>query len=72
VKGRVTTALLRELIPDPSGCVVYACGPAVSTWDRAAAKEAGVAPTPRFMESVVEILAEVGVPKDRVKRESYG
>jgi ferredoxin-NADP reductase len=72
IKGRVTSALLRTLIPEPSACVVYACGPAVSAWDRAAAKEAGVAPTPRFMESVVEILNEVGVPKDRVKRESYG
>jgi ferredoxin-NADP reductase len=72
VKGRVTSALLKDLIPDPSSCVVYACGPAVSTWDRLAAKEAGTAPTPRFMESAIDILNEVGVPKDRVKRESYG
>jgi ferredoxin-NADP reductase len=71
-KGRVTAELLRELIPDPAACLVYACGPAVSAWDKAAAKEAGTPPAPRFMESVVEILAEIGVPKDRIKRESYG
>jgi hypothetical protein len=34
--------------------------------------EAGTAPAPRFMESAIDILNEVGVPKDRVKRESYG
>ena len=72
LKGRVTSALLRELIPDPSACVVYACGPAVSAWDKAAAKETGVPPAPRFMESIVQILAEIGVPNDRIKRESYG
>src|SRR5262245_19196901 len=36
--GRVSLALLQELVPDPSGCVVYACGPAISKWDRMAAK----------------------------------
>ena len=72
LQGRVTSALLRELIPDPSASVVYACGPAVSAWDKAAAKETGAPPAPRFMESIVQILAEIGVPNDRIKRESYG
>ena len=71
-KGRVSAALLRELIPDPSACIVYACGPAISNWDRQAAREAGTEPAPRFMESVLGALEEIGVPKDRVKRESYG
>jgi len=71
-KGRITADLLREFIPDPTASIVYACGPAVSTWDRAAAKAAGVAPTPRFMESVIAGLREIGVPDDRIKRESYG
>src|SRR5262249_45955295 len=70
--GRVSLALLQELVPDPSGCVVYACGPAISQWDRMAAKEAGRTPTPRFMETVLELLRELGVPADRKQRESYG
>ena len=45
--GRVSAALLKELIPDPAGCVVYACGPAISAWDRQAARAAGTEPTPR-------------------------
>jgi len=71
-RGRVSAALLKELIPDPTGCVVYACGPAISAWDRQAARAAGTAPAPRFLESVLAALKEMGVPNDRIKRESYG
>src|SRR5262245_53241585 len=71
-KGRVNVELLREAIPDPTACIVYACGPAVSPWDRAAAKKAGTVAQPRFLESVLEALAAVGVPNDRIKQESYG
>ena len=70
--GRVTAALLREAIPDPDGCRVYACGPAVSAFDRQASKEKGVESPPRFLESVLAALTEIGVPKDHVAHESYG
>jgi ferredoxin-NADP reductase len=71
-RGRVNAPLLRELIPDPGACLVYACGPAVSPLDRAAARERGVPPAPRFLEAVLAALGEIGVPGDRVKRESWG
>jgi ferredoxin-NADP reductase len=71
-KGRVSADMLRELIPDAASCIVYACGPAISNWDRQAAREAGTEPAPRFMESVLAALKEIGVPNDRIKRESYG
>jgi ferredoxin-NADP reductase len=71
-KGRVTATLLRDLIPDPSSCLVFACGPAIGTWDRAAARARGEEPKPRFMESALAALAEVGVPEDRITTESYG
>jgi ferredoxin-NADP reductase len=70
--GRITTELLREVIPDPSSCVVYACGPAIGPWDKAAAKEKGVAPQPRFIESALGSLKELGVSDDRIEYESYG
>ena len=70
--GRVETALLREAIPDPAACMVYACGPAISGWDRKAAREAGVAPAARFLETAVASLTELGVPDERIKKESYG
>lgn len=71
-RGRVDEALLREAIDDPSAVVVFACGPAIGKWERQAATERGEEPAPRFMETVVAGLEAVGVPSDRVHRESYG
>ena len=71
-KGRVTTELLNKNIPDPAGCLVYVCGPANSVHERAEAKAKGVDLPPRFFESVVTSLLEIGVPKDRIEHETYG
>ena len=71
-QGRMDAALLRETIPDPQTCIVYACGPAIGPFDRAAAREKGVEPDPRFLEAALSALAEVGISKDRIKHESYG
>jgi ferredoxin-NADP reductase len=71
-KGRVDAALLRELVPRPEECFVYLCGPGISKWDREAAREAGTAPQPRFIETALANLHEIGVPDSRIKRESYG
>ena len=70
--GRIGEALLREAIPDPTNCVVYLCGPGISKWDREAAREAGTAPQPRFIEGALANLRAIGVPDARIKRESYG
>lgn len=70
--GRVTPALLREAVGDPAASLVYACGPANGSLERAAARERGESPAPRFLETVLAGLAEVGVPRDHVKTESWG
>ena len=71
-QGRVSAELLRELVPDPRACLVYACGPAVGPFERAAAREKGETPQPRFLEAALVALEQAGVPKDRIKTESYG
>ena len=71
-RGRVSADLLRELIPDLDRCMLYECGPALSQHDRHAARQRGVEPTPRFMETVTAAVKEIGVPKDRFKTEAYG
>jgi len=71
-RGRVGEDLIREFIPDPSAVEVFACGPAVTKYDRQAARERGEEPKPRFLETVVRALAEIGVPRERIHRESYG
>jgi 3-ketosteroid 9alpha-monooxygenase subunit B len=70
--GRVGIDLLRELTPPSLGCHFFICGPAVSVYDRASAREKGVTPQPRFMESVLADLKTLGVPSDQITRESYG
>jgi len=70
--GRVTAELIRQHVPDPSAVEVFACGPAVGRFERQVAKEKGEEPKPRFMETVVEALNALGVPQERVHRESYG
>jgi 3-ketosteroid 9alpha-monooxygenase subunit B len=71
-RGRISAELLRELVPDPRAALVYACGPAIGPFERLAAKEKGETPQPRFLEAALAALDEVGVPRERVKRESYG
>lgn len=71
-KGRVGQALLEELIPDRDTCLVYACGPAITPWDRRKALETRTPATPRFMEAVLGHLHALGIPDKRIKRETYG
>ena len=71
-KWRIGLALLREMIPQPTECYVYVCGPGISKFDVAAAKASGTEPQPRFLESALADLKALGVPNDRIKREFYG
>jgi ferredoxin-NADP reductase len=71
-QGRITADILREAIPDPTAAYVFVCGPGISHWDVVTAKEAGTKPQPRFLETVLDQLTTIGVPSDRIKRESYG
>jgi ferredoxin-NADP reductase len=73
-KGRISQALLEELIPasDRDTCLVYACGPAITPWDRRKALETRTPATPRFMETVLGHLHALGITDKRIKRETYG
>ncbi len=71
-KGRISEALLAELIPDRDKCLVYVCGPAITPWDRRKALETRTPATPRFMEAVLGHLHDLGIEDKRIKRESYG
>ena len=71
-QGRVSEALLGELIHDPSAVEVFACGPGLTPFDKKRARETGEALQPRFLETVIESLGKLGVPKARIHHESYG
>lgn len=70
--GRLNPELLEELIPDRPTSLVYACGPAITSWERRKALETREPATPRFMETVISYLHELGIEDKRIKRETYG
>ncbi|HLE83979.1 MAG TPA: oxidoreductase [Thermoanaerobaculia bacterium] len=70
-KGRVSRAHLEELVPDLSRAEFYVCGAGITKWDRLRAKERGTEPAPRFLESTLAILEELGVEPDRIHKESW-
>ena len=70
--GRVNLDVLKKVVPPDRNCHFFVCGPGVSVFERAAAREKGVDPTPRFLESVLADLRTLGVERDRITQESYG
>lgn len=70
--GRVDEALIQASVPDLESAEIFACGPAVGKWEKKAAKESGETPPPRFMESILQALENLGVDGKRLHRESYG
>lgn len=70
--GRINNELLSEVITDPQGCLVYACGPGLTRWDKKAAKERGEEPKPRFLETTRALLAELEIPRKAIHTEAYG
>jgi ferredoxin-NADP reductase len=70
--GRVSAELIREFIPDPTAVEVFSCGPGIGKFERLAARERGEEPQPRFLETTLAALEALGVPDERIHRESYG
>lgn len=71
VKGRISLDHLREVIADPNAVEVYACGSALTKWDKKRAEATGVEPRPKFMETLKANIAELGVPKKQFHKEEW-
>lgn len=70
--GRVGPDLIHRHITHPAAVEVFACGPGIGKWEKLAARETGAQPRPRFMESTLTALEELGIAKSQIHRESYG
>ena len=71
-QGRIGPELIHELVPDPKAAQFFVCGPAISSFERKRALETGAQPQPRFLESTLENLRQLGLDTKKVKRESWG
>ena len=71
-RGRVSKELISEIVPDFNSTAAFICGPDHTVHQRKVAKEKGEELKPSFMGSVVSYLEELGIPKNKIKKESYG
>ena len=69
--GRPDIDLINSQIDDIDSTVAFVCGPAITGLEKKKAKEAGVEPTPRFVNTMLEYVEEIGIPSERVKKESW-
>jgi len=72
LSGRPTSELVRRYVHNPAQARHFACGAAITKYQREVAKQTGQEPQPRFMESVDAILHELGVPRNHLKKEEFG
>jgi 3-ketosteroid 9alpha-monooxygenase subunit B len=70
--GRVTQDLLASVLSSDPESLIYMCGPAVSVWEQRACRARGTTPPPRFIESMLDHLEALAVPKERIKLEAFG
>jgi 3-ketosteroid 9alpha-monooxygenase subunit B len=70
--GRVTQDLLASVLSSDPESLIYMCGPAVSVWEQRACKAQGTTPPQRFIESMLDHLEALAVPKERIKLEAFG
>lgn len=70
--GRVDRSMLEEVLGGDPSTLVYLCGPGVTPHEARAARKEGRTPEPRFLESMIALLKELGVGKERLHYESYG
>ena len=70
--GRIGRDLLGATLAAEPTSLVYACGPAISVWEKRECNARGVVPTPRFLETMQVELEALGLPRGRLKIEAFG
>jgi 3-ketosteroid 9alpha-monooxygenase subunit B len=70
--GRPHFDFVKDLVTNKAKTMFFACGPAITKWQKRQALESGQEPKPRFMEWVHEVLERLEIEKKHIKREVYG
>lgn len=69
--GRPSDQHVQSLVVDKEKTLLFACGPALTKWQKKAAKSPEDL-KPRFMEWVQDVVEKLALDKHRFKREIYG
>lgn len=72
ILSRPSLNQMQALVPDVSRVLMYACGPAITKYQKKEALLTGIPPAPRFMEWVHEVVMQLQIDKKRIHREVYG
>jgi|SRR5687767_2046399 len=70
--GRVGADLLSETLAREPDSLIYACGPAITVWERRACAAQGTTAQPQFLEAMLAHLQTLGIARDRIKIEAFG
>lgn len=70
--GRPSIQFVEKLIIDKHRTIFFACGPAITKYQKRQAALLNEEPKPRFMEWVHDVMERFEVDKKRFKREIYG
>jgi ferredoxin-NADP reductase len=71
-RGRISKEIISENVKKRETTAVFICGPDHTIQHRKIAKGKGEELKSSFMSSVLLFLEEIGIPKKRIKKESYG
>ena len=69
--GRPTIELLHELIQEPASTAAFICGPGISSYEKKKAKKKGLELVPKFLETMLQFVEDLGIPKEMIKKESW-
>jgi ferredoxin-NADP reductase len=72
MKGRLSRNRIAAVLDDKPEAIIFLCGPANTPYDKKRARQTGEVLRPKFFESVQGFLAELGIDKRRIVKESYG
>jgi 3-ketosteroid 9alpha-monooxygenase subunit B len=70
--GRVDLESIRAVLAEEPDSFVYACGPAITVWERRACAAQGTTPAPQFLEAMLGHVHALDVPRERIKTEAFG
>lgn len=68
---RIDKSIIQPFINNDQD-LIFVCGPGISKYEKLNAKKSGIEPHPKFLESVLLNLQDLGISKNRIKTESYG
>lgn len=70
--GRPEISHIKNILEDKEKTLFFACGPAITKWQKKQALSQNIELKPRFMEWVQSVIDELGINKKKYFKEVYG